>query len=131
MQTQFDVIIVGGGIIGCSLAYHLATEQNRSVCLLERNKLTSGTTWHAAGLVAELRASANLTRLAKYSGELYEKLQDNGEPLGFQRVGALTLATNGDRTFELLKQAAMARANGINCNWLAQEQIQEQCGQSP
>jgi len=78
LQEQYDVIIVGGGIVGCSIAYHLSTTTSKSVCLLERNRLTSGTTWHAAGLVAQLRASANLTRLAKYSGELYQRLQAEG-----------------------------------------------------
>jgi 4-methylaminobutanoate oxidase (formaldehyde-forming) len=126
VTDHFDVIIVGGGIIGASLAYHLACEApQRSVCLLERSKLTSGTTWHAAGLVAELRASANLTRLARYSGELYERLQQQGEPLGFKRPGALTLATNPERRYELLKQAAMARHHGVACHWLTAAEIGE------
>lgn len=126
MAEKYDVVIVGGGIIGCSIAYHLVTSQpGRSVCLLERAKLTSGTTWHAAGLVAELRASANLTRLAKYSGELYESLQSQGESLGYKRVGALTLAKHPARAFELKKQAAMARHNGVTCNWLSTAAIAE------
>ena len=126
MAEKYDVVIVGGGIIGCSIAYHLATSQpDRSVCLLERAKLTSGTTWHAAGLVAELRASANLTRLAKYSGELYESLQAQGEALGYKRVGALTLAKNAARAFELKKLAAMARHNGVVCSWLNSAEIAE------
>ena len=126
VREKYDIVIVGGGIIGCSIAYHLTLENpERSVCLLERAKLTSGTTWHAAGLVAELRASANLTRLAKYSGELFEQLQADGEPLGYKRVGALTLAKNADRTYELQKQAAMARHNGVDCNWLSAGAIAE------
>ncbi len=122
---KYDVIIVGGGIIGASIAYHLATETNRRICLLERNQLTSGTTWHAAGLVAELRASANLTRLARYSGELYESLEDSGEGLGFRRVGALTLAKNESRAYELKKQAAMARHNQVECDWLTAAAISD------
>ncbi len=118
MDQQHDIVIVGGGIIGCSIAYHLATTTDLSVVLLERSKLTSGTTWHAAGLVAELRASPNLTRLAKYSGALYETLQNEGEALGFNRIGALTVARNDARAFELKKQAAMARHNGVTCQWL-------------
>ena len=120
---KYDVIIVGGGIIGASIAYHLATLTNRRVCLLERNQLTSGTTWHAAGLVAELRASANLTRLARYSGALYESLETAGEGLGFRRVGALTLAKNEPRAYELKKQAAMARHHKVECEWLATGEI--------
>ncbi len=126
MADSFDVIVIGGGIIGASMAYHLACETpRRSVCLLERSKLTSGTTWHAAGLVAELRASANLTRLARYSGELYDRLQTQGEALGFRRVGALTLATHSDRQYELLKLAAMARHNGVDCTWWSADAIAE------
>lgn len=121
----YDVIIVGGGILGASIAYHLATQTERRVCLLERRQMTSGTTWHAAGLVAELRASANLTRLARYSGRLYEALEQEGHGLGFQRVGALTLAKNEDRAFELKKQAAMARQNEIQCDWLPARAIAE------
>lgn len=122
-MQRYDVIIIGGGIVGASIAYHLATETERRVCLLERRQLTSGTTWHAAGLVAELRASANLTRLARYSGQLYETLEQAGHGLGFRRVGALTLAKNQDRAFELQKQAAMARQNEIGCDWLTATEI--------
>ena len=125
MLLNYDVVIVGGGIVGASIAYHIATTSNRSVCLLEQQQLTSGTTWHAAGLVAELRASANLTRLAKYSGQLYESLENSGEGLGYRRVGALTLAKNEDRAFELKKQAAMARHNDVACEWLNPADIQE------
>ena len=125
MLPNYDVVIVGGGIIGASIAYHIATRSNRSVCLLEQRQLTSGTTWHAAGLVAELRASANLTRLAKYSGQLYESLENAGEGLGYRRVGALTLAKNEDRAYELKKQAAMARHNDVDCYWLNPAGIKE------
>ena len=124
--NDFDVIVVGGGIVGASLAYHVATAPGaRSVVLLERGQLTCGTTWHAAGLVAELRASANLTRLARYSGELYETLQREGEPMGFRRAGVVTLATNADRAYELKNQAAMARRHGVPCEWLVPAALRE------
>jgi glycine cleavage system aminomethyltransferase T/glycine/D-amino acid oxidase-like deaminating enzyme len=119
VQSSYDVVVIGGGIIGTSIAYHLATQTPLSVALLERDKLTSGTTWHAAGLVAELRASANLTRLARYTGELFDNLQTDGEDLGFKRIGALTLANNPARVFELQKLAAMARHNDVQCDWLS------------
>ena len=124
-SEQFDIVIVGGGIVGASAAYHLGQLGRHSVCLLERDQLTSGTTWHAAGLVAELRASANLTRLARYSGELYESLEAAGFGTGFRRVGAITLALNSQRSIELKRQAAMARSCGIDCRWLSAAELSE------
>ncbi|MFQ6551731.1 GcvT family protein [Aestuariibius insulae] len=104
-------VIIGGGIIGCSVAYHLARLGWTDVVLLERKQLTSGTTWHAAGLIAQLRASQNMTRLAKYSQELYGQLEDEtGIATGFVRCGSITVALTQDRREEILRQAAMARA---------------------
>jgi len=81
-----QVVIIGGGIIGCSTAYHLARAGFTDVVLLERAKLTSGSTWHAAGLVGQLRTSANVTQLLKYSVELYDKLeQETGQATGWKR----------------------------------------------
>ena len=75
LPTQARVVIIGGGISGCSVAYHLAKLGWQDIVLLERKQLTSGTTWHAAGLVGQLRASQNMTRLAKYSADLYRRLR--------------------------------------------------------
>ena len=92
------VIIVGGGVIGCSLAYHLTKLGWKDVLLLERKKLTSGTTWHAAGLIAQLRASSNMTKLAKYTQELYGSLEEEtGVSTGFKRVGSITVALTEER----------------------------------
>ncbi len=108
------VVIVGGGVIGCSVAYHLAKQGWRDVVLLERKQLTSGTTWHAAGLIAQLRSTANMTRLAKYSQELYHGLEaETGVATGFRRVGSITVALTGERQEELLRLASMARAFGV------------------
>ncbi|MBT4778616.1 MAG: FAD-binding oxidoreductase, partial [Rhodobacteraceae bacterium] len=83
------VVIIGGGVIGCSVAYHLAKLGWKDIVLLERKRLTSGTTWHAAGLIAQLRATANMTKLAKYSQELYGKLDaETGVATGFKRCGS-------------------------------------------
>ncbi|MCZ6656984.1 MAG: FAD-dependent oxidoreductase [Gammaproteobacteria bacterium] len=112
------MVIIGGGIIGTSVAYHLTETRDIDVCLLERKSLTCGTTWHAAGLVGEVRASANLTRLARYTTELYEKLETTGNPIGYRRVGAVTLAATQGRAIELKRQAAMARNNSVDCRWL-------------
>ena len=108
------VVIIGGGIVGCSVAYHLAKEGWSDIVLLERKQLTSGTTWHAAGLIAQLRATANMTRLAKYSQELYGKLEsETGIATGFVRTGSMTVALTHNRSQELSRSAAMARAFGV------------------
>jgi glycine/D-amino acid oxidase-like deaminating enzyme len=108
------VVIIGGGIIGCSVAYHLTKLGWTDVVLLERKALTSGTTWHAAGLIAQLRSSANMTRLAKYSQELYGGLEaETGLATGFRRVGSITVALTDERLEEIRRSAAMARAFGV------------------
>ncbi|WP_295312450.1 FAD-dependent oxidoreductase [Roseobacter sp.] len=108
------VVIIGGGVIGCSVAYHLTKLGWKDVVLLERKQLTSGTTWHAAGLIAQLRATANMTKLAKYSQELYGSLEEEtGVATGFRRVGSITVALTEERREEINRQAAMARAFGV------------------
>ena len=108
------VVIVGGGVIGCSVAYHLTKLGWTDVVLLERKQLTSGTTWHAAGLIAQLRATQNMTRLAKYSQELYGNLEaETGVATGFRRNGSITVALSEERREEILRQASMARAFGV------------------
>ncbi|MDP7481452.1 MAG: FAD-dependent oxidoreductase, partial [Arenicellales bacterium] len=93
LPARAEVVIVGGGIIGCSVAYHLAELGVTDVVLLERKSLTSGTTWHAAGLVARVRPTYTMTRLAQYTGDLYASLEDKtGQPTGFQQVGSLSIA---------------------------------------
>ena len=108
------VVVVGGGIVGCSVAYHLALRGVSDVVLLERKELTSGTTWHAAGLVGQLRATHNLTRLAQYTTELFRTLeQDTGQATGFQQRGSVAVATHDERFEELKRQASMARVFGL------------------
>ncbi|MEO1550081.1 MAG: FAD-dependent oxidoreductase [Pseudomonadota bacterium] len=107
-------VIIGGGVAGCSVAYHLTKLGWTDVVLLERKRLTSGTTWHAAGLIAQLRATKNMTRLAKYSQELYGELEaETGVATGFKRVGSITMALTEHRREEIYRQAAMARAFGV------------------
>lgn len=109
------VVIIGGGIIGCSVAYHLTKLGWRDVVLLERKQLTSGTTWHAAGLIAQLRATKNMAKLAKYSQELYGTLEaETGVATGFRRNGSITIALTEERHEEILRQASMARAFGVD-----------------
>ena len=118
------VVIVGGGVIGCSVAYHLAKQGWQDVVLLERKQLTSGTTWHAAGLIAQLRSNKNMTRLAKYSQELYFGLEaETGVATGFKRVGSITAALTGERHEELLRTASMARAFGVEVEDIGPNEI--------
>ncbi len=115
-----QVVIIGGGIIGCSTAYHLARAGFKDIVLLERAKLTSGSTWHAAGLVGQLRTSANVTQLLKYSVELYDKLeQETGLATGWKRNGGLRLACNPERLVEIKRQATTAHSFGLEMHLLS------------
>ena len=114
LPERAQVVVVGGGIIGASVAYHLTLRGVSDVVLLERNTLTSGTTWHAAGLVAQLRATANMTRLASYGGELYEQLELDGYPTGFKRTGSIAVAPDHERLEELHRGAEMASCFGVD-----------------
>ena len=118
------VVIVGGGVIGCSVAYHLTKLGWTDVVLLERKQLTSGTTWHAAGLIAQLRATQNMTRLAKYSQELYGNLEaETGVATGFRRNGSITVALSEERREEILRQASMARAFGVEVEEISPSEL--------
>jgi len=112
-STQVQVIIVGGGVVGCATAYHLA-KAGWSVALFERKKLTSGTTWHAAGLVSETQAVPVMSSLAKYGLDLMESLEDEtGQNTGFKRNGSLTLALNDARMSEMRRKVDYAHGCGL------------------
>ena len=126
LPNKARVVIIGGGVIGCSVAYHLTKLGWEDVVLMERKQLTSGTTWHAAGLIAQLRATANMTKLAKYSQELYGGLEEEtGVATGFKRVGSITVALTEERREEIYRQAAMARAFGVEVEEISNERVQE------
>lgn len=126
VPTSARVVIIGGGVIGCSVAYHLAKLGWKDIVLLERKQLTSGTTWHAAGLIAQLRATANMTKLAKYSQELYGNLEaETGVATGFKRVGSITAALTQERKEEIFRQAAMARAFGVEVEEISPKEVKE------
>jgi sarcosine dehydrogenase len=121
--TQARIVIIGGGIIGCSTAYHLVRLGWTDVVLLEANKLTSGSTWHAAGLVGQLRTSANITQLLKYSVELYDRLEaETGQATGWKRNGGLRLACNAERMTEIKRQATTAHSFGLEMELLSPQE---------
>ncbi|GFE66288.1 GcvT family protein [Litoreibacter roseus] len=124
LPSHARVVIIGGGVIGCSVAYHLAKLGWTDIVLLERKKLTSGTTWHAAGLIAQLRATKNMTKLAKYSQELYGGLEvETGIATGFKRCGSITVALTEERQEEIFRQAAMARAFGVDVERITPDEV--------
>lgn len=124
IPTKARVVIIGGGISGCSVAYHLTELGWKDVVLLERKQLTSGTTWHAAGLVAQLRANQNMTRLAKYSADLYARLEaETGLATGLRQCGSITVALTEERRIEILRQAGLARTYGVEVNALSPAEV--------
>ena len=109
--TQARVVVIGGGIVGTSVAYHLTERGWSDVVLLERKRLTSGTTWHAAGLVGQVRATYNMSVLAKYAVELFAEVERRtGLGTGFRSTGSILLATNEGRWAEVRRNASMAPA---------------------
>ena len=121
--TQARVVIIGGGIMGCSTAYHLAKLGWKDVVLLEQGRLSGGTTWHAAGLVGQLRSYQNLTRLIRYSTDLYARLEaETGLATGWKQCGSLAVARTEERMVLLRRSAAMANAQGVDCEPLSAKQ---------
>src|SRR5204862_2099415 len=105
------IVIIGAGAIGCSIAYHLAKLGQRDVLLLEKKALTAGSTWHAAGLVGQLRSRINLTRLMQYSARLYGTLEaETGQATEWKPIGSLRLASSEERWSELKRMATTARS---------------------
>ncbi|MFN3765055.1 MAG: FAD-dependent oxidoreductase, partial [Aliihoeflea sp.] len=126
LPTRARAVIIGGGISGCSVVYHLTKLGWRDVVLLERKQLTSGTTWHAAGLVGQLRASRNMTRLAKYSADLYAKLEaETGVATGMRQVGSITVALTDERREEIFRQASLARAFDVDVREISPAEVKE------
>ena len=121
-----DVVVIGGGIIGCSTAYHLARDHKANVVVLEQNKITSGSTWHAAGLVGQLRSSASTTQVLKYSVELYKNLEkETGLQTGWKMTGCLRLATNQDRWTEYQRLATTAQSFGMEMHLLSPSEVRK------
>ena len=112
--TQAEIVIIGGGIIGCCIAYHLTRMGHRDVLILEKSGVTHGATWHAAGLVGQLRTSRNVTRMLQRSVELYDRLeQETGQAIDWKKVGSLRLACSPERLLEVKRAATMAKSFGL------------------
>ena len=119
LPQSAEVVIIGGGIEGCSIAYHLAKRGITDVVVLERKQLTCGTTWHAAGLVSMLWPTPTLTKLAKYSHELYASLEaETGQATGYRRIGSISLARTEERLEELQRTSSMAAVFGVESEFI-------------
>ncbi len=126
LPSEANIVIVGGGIIGCSIAYHLTKRGISDVVVLERKQLTCGTTWHAAGLVSMLWPTPTLTRLAKYGHELYNSLEaETGQATGYRRIGSISLARNEARLEELKRNASMAKVFGVESELIDNQRLLE------
>ncbi|MDF2765406.1 MAG: gcvT, partial [Rhodospirillales bacterium] len=126
LPKEARVVIVGGGVVGCSVAYHLAKLGWTDIVLLERKQLTSGTTWHAAGLIGQLRATQNLTMLAKYSAELYAGLEaETGVATGYRQTGSVGAALTQARLEEFKRGASMAKTFGLDVEVLGPREVKE------
>lgn len=124
LPSHAEIVVIGGGIIGCSTAYHLARDHKADVVLLEQGTLTSGSTWHAAGLVGQLRSSASITRVLKYSVDLYKGLEaETGLATGWKMSGCLRLATNQDRWTEYRRLATTAKSFGMDMHLLTPQEV--------
>ena len=126
IPSSTKVVVIGGGVVGCSCAYHLAKFGWKDVILLERDKLTSGTTWHAAGLVSQLGPSATITKIRKYSLDLYKELEKKVDhSAGLRLNGAMSIAQEEGRWQELKRQATTAQLFDVDVQILNKDQIKE------
>jgi len=124
--NQAQVVIIGGGVIGCSVAYHLTKLGWRDVVLLERTQLTAGTTWHAAGLIVSGFSTETDIHMAKYTRELYERLgEETGQDTGFKAVGYMQIASNPERLHSLRRRADYSRAHGVSTEEISAAEVKK------
>jgi sarcosine dehydrogenase len=126
LPSSAEIVIIGGGVVGCSVAYHLAQMGKRDVVLLEQGRLSCGTTWHAAGLVGQLRAHQNMTRLVQHSVDLYSRLEaETGLATGWKQCGSIIVARTPERMTLLKRVAASATAQGVPCDVISVQEAAE------
>ncbi len=126
LPAQASVVVVGGGIMGCSTLYHLAKQGLSDAILLERNRLTSGTTWHSAAQVRALRSTRNLTELIRYSIDLYRRLEaETGQATGWINEGSISIATTPDRLTHVRRQEALSRLYGLRADFIGAGEAKE------
>jgi len=124
LPAQAEIVVIGGGVVGCSTAYHLARDHRRDVVLIEQNRLTSGSTWHAAGLVGQLRSSASITQLLRRSVALYSRLEaETGLATGWKMTGCLRLAMEQERMVEFRRLATTARSFGMDMHIVSPAEV--------
>jgi sarcosine dehydrogenase len=124
LPRHAEIVVIGGGIIGCSTAYHLARDHKAEIVLIDRGKLTGGSTWHAAGLVGQLRSSASITQVLRYSVDLYKKIEaETGLATGWRETGCLRLACNDERWTEFRRQATTAHSFGLEMHLLSPAEV--------
>jgi len=124
MKEHARVVVIGGGVVGVSTLYHLVKRGWRDVVLLERHELTSGSTWHAAGLLSLFNMSYSVGQLHKYSVDLYSRLEaETGQDVGLRKVSNIRLATNRDRMDEYHQYAGVARTIGVNVEFLTPDEV--------
>ena len=130
MGPSFDrhvrILIIGAGAIGCSLAYHLTRRGVRDVLVLEKSQITNGCTWHAAGLVGQLRGRKNLTRLMQNSVAVFDRLvEESGQQIDWKKVGSIRLASSKDRWSEIRRSMTLAKSFGFECHSLSPAEAKE------
>ncbi len=126
MKNTAEIVIIGGGALGCSIAYHLSKLGKKDIVLLEKSALTHGCTWHAAGLIGQLRNNRNLTRMLQYSAELYDRLEaETGMATGWRKVGSLRIASSPERWKEIKRTATTARSFGFELNLITATEARE------
>ena len=128
IPNRAQVVIIGGGIIGASVAYHLTKRGISDVVVLEQGQLTGGTTWHAAGLVSQLKSTYSLTKLATYSARLFEELEEEtGQATGYRTPGSISVASDQERWEELKRGISMASTVGVEIREIEMDELNEFC----